>query len=376
LIDKAGVRGYYRKTDQAIDYGRKIVMSGAQLQSIQEIKKLTAGSQFKAIFVATSLFQKTDKNGKPYYEISVSDSTGSIEAKIWSDAAWFDRSDAEDADAKAQARKLPDEMIKNIAGSTLGVEGKIAEYRGQLQFNFNKLTLLNQEKFPPARYLPRSPIPVEDLTSRFKALADSCRPEISAFLRAAFSGEIWRKFRDWPAAVSHHHAYSNGLIEHTVSVTECARSMAESLARSGYKIDLDIVVAGGLLHDIGKIDAYKFGAIPEMTLEGAVLDHVAIGYAKFMELAAREGLNKDVALQIAHILLSHHGQREFGSPVVPATPEAIVVASADELDFRVFCWNESIKDLTPDQPISQWHNGTSRRFWNRSFSEDAQDSVR
>lgn len=339
-------------------------MPGTQLQNIQEIKKLAAGTQFKAIFVATSLFQKSDKNGKSYYEISVSDSTGSIDAKIWSDAAWFDRS-AQDTEPSVPAKKLAEDMIRNIAGNTLGVEGKIAEYRGQLQFNFNKLTLLNQDKFPPAQYLPRSPIPIDDLTSRFETLVASCRPEIKVFLRAVFSGEVWRKFRDWPAAVSHHHAYSNGLIEHTLSVTDCARSMAESLNRSGYKIDVDVVVAGGLLHDIGKLDSYKMGSIPEITLEGAVIDHVAIGYARFMEFAGREKLEPDLTLQLAHILLSHHGQREFGSPVVPATPEAIIVSSADELDFRVFCWNDSVKDLTPEQPISQWHNGTARRFWNR-----------
>lgn len=70
-------------------------------------------------------------------------------------------------------------------------------------------------------------------------------------------------------------------------------------------------------------------------------------------------------MHLGHILLSHHGQREFGSPVVPATPEAMIVSSADELDFRMFCWNDSVKNLTDDQPISAWNNSTQRRFWKR-----------
>lgn len=338
------------------------------LKNSQEIRKLTPGSSFKAIFVITSLFQKNDKNGKPYCEMTVTDQSGSLEAKIWSDASWFDRSDP-NMEPSAPARKLSEEKLKAVTGCTVGVDGKTTEFRGQTQFNFNKITLLDQEKYPASQYLPRSPIPLEDLVARYEELVSSCRPEVRALIRAVYEGETWKKFRDWPAAVTHHHAYANGLLEHTLSVTDCARSMAESLRKSGYQIDVDIVTAGGLLHDLGKLESYRMGAIPEITLEGAVLDHIAIGYSMFMDIAEKTEVDKSIKLQIAHILLSHHGQREFGSPVVPATPEAMVVSAADELDFRVYCWNDSVKDLTDDQPISQWHAATARRFWNRQGSQ-------
>jgi len=335
----------------------------SQLLNIAEIKKLAAGEQFKAIFVMTSLFQKTDKNGKGYYEASVSDATGTLDAKIWSDASWFDRS--ENSDPAAAAKKLSDEKMKALVGCSMGIDGKTAEYRGQLQFNFNKLTLLDQEKFSPSQYLPRSPLPQAEMEERYEALVSGCRKELADFLRKVYSGETWREFRDWPAAVNHHHAYANGLLEHTLSVTDCAKSMAESLKRSGYDIDVDLVVTGALLHDLGKIDSYKINSIPEMTLEGAVLDHVALGYSRFMELAEQYELAPELKLQLAHIILSHHGQREYGSPVIPATPEAMIVSSADELDFRMFCWKDAVKDLTDDQPISQWNFSAQRRFWKR-----------
>ena len=335
----------------------------SQLLNIAEIKKLAAGEQFKAIFVMTSLFQKTDKNGKGYYEASVSDATGTLDAKIWSDASWFDRS--ENSDPAAAAKKLSEEKMKALVGCSMGIDGKTAEYRGQLQFNFNKLTLLDQEKFSPSQYLPRSPLPQAEMEERYEALVSGCRKELADFLRKVYSGETWREFRDWPAAVNHHHAYANGLLEHTLSVTDCAKSMAESLKRSGYDIDVDLVVTGSLLHDLGKIDSYKINSIPEMTLEGAVLDHVALGYSRFMELAEQYELAPELKLQLAHIILSHHGQREYGSPVIPATPEAMIVSSADELDFRMFCWKDAVKDLTDDQPISQWNFSAQRRFWKR-----------
>ncbi|MDD4160523.1 MAG: HDIG domain-containing protein, partial [Synergistaceae bacterium] len=222
------------------------------LKNSQEIRRMLPGSSFKAIFVVSSLFQKNDKNGKPYYEIIVTDSFGTLEAKIWSDASWFDRSDP-DMEASSPAQRLADEKLKTAAGCTVGVDGKTTEFRGQTQLNFNKITLLDQDKFPPSQYLPRSPIPMEDLVKRYEELVSSCRPEVADFIRYVYDGETWKQFRDWPAAVSHHHAYANGLLEHTLSVTDCARSMAESLRISGYDIDVDIVVAGGLLHDLGKL---------------------------------------------------------------------------------------------------------------------------
>lgn len=336
----------------------------SSLQCIQELKKLEPGVAFKSIFVVTSLFQKNDKNGKPYYEISVLDPTGTIDAKIWSDASWFDRS-GESEDISLPAQKLSEDKMKELVGKTMGIDGKTAEFRGQLQFNFNKLTLLNQDSFPAAQYLTRSPIPVEEMEARYEALVSSCRPGIADFLKSVFSGDLWKKFRDWPAAVSHHHAYANGLLEHTLSVTDAAKSLAESMRRSGYDVDVDVVVAGGLLHDIGKLDSYKMTSIPEMTVAGAVLDHVAQGYLRFMELAEQYGLDEKLKLHLAHILLSHHGLREYGSPIVPATPEAMIVSAADELDFRMFCWADSVKDLTDSQPISQWNNSVARRFWKR-----------
>ncbi len=337
-------------------------MTANLLLNSQEVRKLPAGSLFKAIFVVSALSQKSDKNGKPYYDVTVSDSFGSIEAKVWSDAQWLDKSEAEPQSADD---RLPVEKILQLAGKTVCINGKVAEYRGQLQFNFNKLTLLSQEKYPPAGYLPRSPIPIEELTGRFETLVKGCGGEAGDFLRKVFTGELWSRFRDWPAAVSHHHAYANGLLEHTLSVAECAKSMAESMRSAGYDIDIDIVVAGALLHDIGKLDSYRMISVPEMTVEGALLDHVAQGYMRFNELAAQYGLTEKTRMHLGHILLSHHGQREFGSPVVPATPEAMIVSSADELDFRMFCWNDSVKNLTDDQPISAWNNSTQRRFWKR-----------
>ena len=257
-------------------------MTANTLLNSQEVRKLPAGALFKAIFVISYISQKSDKNGKPYYDVTATDGLGTVEAKVWSDAQWLDKSEAS---PQSDDDKLPPERIVQLTGRTVGVNGKVAEYRGLLQFNFNKITLLNQEKYPPAGYLPHSPIPVGELAARFEALVGECQGEAGKFLRFVFGGDRWTRFRDWPAAVSHHHAYANGLLEHTVSVAACAKAMAESMAASGYDVDKEIVIAGALLHDIGKLESYRMAPVPEITVEGALLDHVAQGYLRFSELA-------------------------------------------------------------------------------------------
>lgn len=327
-----------------------------------EIRKLPAGSAFKAFFVVSSILQKSDKNGKAYYDVTAADSHGSIEAKVWSDAQWLDKSNEQPLSADD---RLPPEKITALAGKTIGVNGKVSDFRGQPQYSFGKITLLNQEKFPPSAYLPHSPIPMDVLTARLTSLTEGCGGAPGDFIRKVFTGDFLQKFREWPAAVSHHHAYASGLLEHTVSVAACARSMAREMISSGYDVDTDIVVAGALLHDIGKLDSYGMTTVPNMTVAGALLDHVAQGYMRFCGLAEKYPLDEKTKMHLGHIILSHHGMREYGSPVVPATPEALIVSAADELDFKIFCWKDSVKSLTDEQPVSPWNSSAQRRFWKK-----------
>ncbi len=298
----------------------------------------------------------------------VSDQHGTLSAKVWADAGWWDRSTPE---LEVKPDILTESAIEAIKGKTVGVTGKVSDYRGQLQYSFSAISFLNQEKFSPTQYIPHSEIPLPVLTQRLEDIIGSCRQEVQNFLRFVFSGETGREFRDAPAAVSNHHAYAHGLLEHTLTVAESAKAMA-TMYRDVYPLlDIDIVVAGALLHDLGKIDSYNMSPVPEITLPGAVLDHIALGYARFERLAGEAKLDRMLRLQIGHIMLSHHGQKEFGSPVLPATQEALIVAAADELDFRLFCWKDAVKDMLPGQEISAFHFAAQRRFWRVQPSEEA-----
>ena len=335
------------------------------LLTAQEVKKQPVGNSFKGIFVVKSISKKSDKNGKNYWEISVSDTTGQLDAKVWSDAGWQDRS-------STPPMPLAIEEIPSLRGKTLGINGKVSDFKGQSQFSFTSLSLLNQEKYPPASYIPGSPIALDVLLKQYEEMLRECSPEMAAFLKHVYGEKRWELFRDWPAAVSHHHAYAHGLLEHSLSVASLALAMGKNYGNPGVKLDMDIIIGGALLHDLGKLQSYEMNPIPDVTLIGAVHDHVAIGYAAFMKIAAEYGLASATRDHLAHIILSHHGQKEYGSPVLPATPEAVIVSYADGLDFHLFCWKDAVKDLAPDQPISAFHYGAQRRFWNRADAEGAE----
>ncbi|MDR2780766.1 MAG: HD domain-containing protein, partial [Synergistaceae bacterium] len=284
----------------------------AKLFRTSEVRALAAGETFKGIYVVNGILKKTDKNGRTYREMTVSDESGVLNAKIWADAGWWDRSDAE---LENRPALLSDDRINGLKGQVVGITGKTADFRGQVQYNFNAISLLDQEKFPASKFMARSDVPFAILESRLNDLIEECGGEIRDFLKFVFDGPGGKFFREAPAAVMNHHAYAHGLLEHSVTVTEAARSLSVSYKKIYPSIDVSIVIAGALLHDWGKITSYSMAPVPEITLRGAVLDHIALGYAEFTRLSEEAGLSSDISTQIGHILLSHHGQKEFGSPV-------------------------------------------------------------
>lgn len=326
-----------------------------------EIKNLTPGATFKGVFAVQKIARRNDRNGRPYWDIQLMDREGTLEGKVWNDSTWWDlRDESNRHKIEAEARSDMD----RLEGMTLGLQGKVAQYNGKSQYNFTGLYLLDQISNPPHEFVQRSPIPLEELQARFGSLLEMTDDPVRPFLDSVFSGERLDLFLVAPAAISHHHAYVHGLLEHTVAVAECALALAEVHIARGVAVDRSVVVAGALLHDLGKVEAYSLNPTPDMTVEGVFIDHIALGYATFSRLADELGLPADHKAVLGHIILSHHGQKEFGSPVLPASAEALIVAAADELDFKVFCWEDSVRLLPEGETVTDFNRSTQRRFWN------------
>ncbi|MDR3163999.1 MAG: phosphohydrolase, partial [Synergistaceae bacterium] len=190
-----------------------------KLLKTSDARALSAGESYKGIYIVSGIQRKTDKNGKTFWDISVSDERGTLNAKVWSDAGWVDRSNP---DPESKPGLLSESDIASLRGRVVGVNGKTVDFRGQVQHNFNTITLLDEEKFPPSNYVTHSEIPLDILDSKFSDLIGKCSPEIRDFLRFVFDGPRLKAFREAPAAVTNHHAYASGLLEHSISVTEAA----------------------------------------------------------------------------------------------------------------------------------------------------------
>ena len=126
---------------------------------------------------------------------------------------------------------------------------------------------------------------------------------------------------------------------------------------------MNIVLAGALLHDIGKLESYTITTTPKNTVKGNVMEHIILGSNMFLKFAESEKLDENITNAIAHIIVSHHGLREFGSPVLPATPEAMIVSAADDLDFKLNYWKTQIEALGSQSEFTDYLNFVDRRLW-------------
>ena len=330
------------------------------------MKKLPKDSAFYVLGVVSRFIQRRDKNDNPFWDITIMDGEGQIEGKIWGNSEWWDIR----KDVKYKLDPVADENIKKLEGQTIGLQGKIVEFRDQNQCNFNAVYYVDQEKYPPHSFVRRSPVPLDKMETAFRELIDLCNEPVKGFLEYLFlEKNNWKNYATWPAAVSLHHAYVSGLLEHSLTVTRSALGIAQSYLAdeatlsNGLTVDRDIVIAGSLLHDLGKLEAYRLSPAPEVTVEGNVIDHIVMGYHRFMTLVEEYDLNRSYALAIGHILVSHHGSKEFGSPALPATPEALIVSVADELDFKLYCWKEQTTQLEGEKEITDYIPSVQRRFW-------------
>jgi len=261
---------------------------------------------------------RQDRNNRDFLDLELKDSSGSIVGKAWSDSA-------------ALASEFE-------AHQFVAFRGQVKRYRDQLQLNVVECRQATDEDrrfgFDEADLVPSTHEDIDDLWSRLTAIytgAGIQRPVLRRLGAETLDG-LEDRLREHPAAKAIHHAYRGGLLEHTVSMAELAVRICEHYPR----IDRDLVLIGVLFHDLGKLQ--ELGAMPanDYTLEGRLVGHVVIGRDLLRErCAAIAGFPDDLRLRLEHLVLSHQGRLEFGSPVAPMTPEAFVLHSIDDLDSKL-----------------------------------------
>ena len=281
-----------------------------------------------------------NKNGKEYCSIKLQDATGSIDGKIWSLHSGISAFEVDDI---------------------VEVEGEVLLYQDNLQLNITKLKKSEETEYDLKAFVPHTSKDVEVLeTELFTLIEALSHPEIKKLLEAVFYDEaIYKEFLIHSAAKSVHHAYLSGLLEHSLTVAKLSQTMADLYEG----VNKDLVIAGALLHDIGKL--YELAAFPknDYSDEGQLLGHIVMGAELVHDKAKEiEGFPKEIEMLIKHIILSHHGEYEYASPKRPKCIEAMIVHLADYSDAKLKMLEEMLHGNQGEEPYVGFNKILSRNI--------------
>jgi 3'-5' exoribonuclease len=305
-------------------------------------------------FVVVSKQAKPKKSGDLYLALTLADRTGHMEAKMWDNVA-------DHINCFEQ-----DDFIK--------VRGLVNKFNGRFQITLHKVRSLQDSEVEFDDYLPRSS---KDVTALWRTLgefvAGMSDPHLKSLLRAFIDDpQIEHAYKNAPAAKSLHHAFIGGLLEHVVSLFQLC-----DLACRNYPgmIDRDLLLAGAFLHDIGKIHELTFARSFTYSTRGQLLGHMIIELEMLQDkLAQLPGFPEKYKTLIEHMIISHHGKYEFGSPKMPMFPEALMLHYLDDLDSKM----ESMRAHFEREPGSDWtsYNASLERplLNTRKYLESSQDA--
>ncbi len=278
------------------------------------VKDIKPGEPIESSFLVVRKDTGISRSGSPYLILKLKDRTGEVDARVWNDAERFSE------------RFERDDVVL--------VRGQTVPYQGGIQINVMDIKRLAEEEFSIADYLPSARLKPQEMIRELDAIIDGIKDRhIKRLLKSIFEDQgIREKFMVAPAARSYHHPYVGGLLEHVLSL--CRLS---GLVASHYEtINRDLLIAGAILHDIGKIQEISCTGSFEYTDEGRLLGHIMMGVelvdSKIKEI---EGFPHELAMLLKHMILSHHGHLEFGSPKRPKTLEAMVLFYLDDMDAKV-----------------------------------------
>ncbi|MFO8048723.1 MAG: HD domain-containing protein [Desulfosudaceae bacterium] len=305
---------------------------------------LAAGDTVDDIFVLASKSSAQKKDGNRFLRLALTDRTGSIPAVVWDKVEEADRAGA------------PGDFVR--------ASGDISEYRGALQFTVKALAGVDRADVDPADFLPRSDQDINAMFRRLLRLTEEIQsPHLKALLNLFWNDDdfVEDRFKKAPAAKLMHHAYLGGLVEHTLAVTELALAVGRQYEG---RLDRDMLVAGAILHDIGKTREFEYDARIEYTDEGRLLNHLVTGILMVEEKISRlPDFPEETALRLKHLIASHHGSREFGSPEPPKTLEALILNHIDEIDAKIVGVEAFMASHTAGERWTSFHRPMERFFY-------------
>ena len=325
--------------------------------TIQALKQLDNGSTFTTIVVIRKIFRKMSKVGNPFLQVEAGDAVDSFNFNCFegSDAYLFFQKPSLKCPQIVKINGVIDFYAEKLSPRIKTIE----EVTGELYETWlEKLVEKPDESF-------------ESLKSDLETLIQKIQnPELQATVRQVFK-DLGSGFYESVAAVSMHHAYVHGLLEHTVHVAKVADHMLALYP----EVNADLTIAGALLHDVGKVLEYQYTTqegISRTTI-GVLQGHVVLGYRLVRSAALRQKLHPVWLERLEHIVLSHQGEPEWGAAIYPATPEAILVGLSDNLDAKMAMVHHQLKKALPNQVFSDFVAGLNSKVLTQSVPEPSKD---
>lgn len=286
--------------------------------------------------------------GGDFMILTLQDASGQITGKVLDEAARF--------------------TPEFDAGEFVRLEGRTGLYQGALQIVVSHIRRVSpdqdrQQGFREEDCLLSAPRPIEEMWRELVAHIAAVQDSHLRVLLHRIVADHEAALREWPAALTVHHAYRSGFLEHIVRMADVGRYLARA-----YDANEDLVLAGVVLHDIGKLQelAYESGTTA-YTHEGNLIGHIGLGLILVRETAQSvAGFPSDLRTQLEHLVLSHHGSKEHGSPVEPKTIEAFILAAVDDLDAKLNQVQRAIREDATDDDFTAWHRRLGRVLYKRS----------
>lgn len=302
-----------------------------------------------AMFLVASKNQGVTKGGSSYLTLKLLDRSGEIEARVW-----------ERADDLARG------FDKN---DFVRVRGQATLFQGKVQIRVQDVSRVDESKVAAEDFLPKSANDPETMLAELQTILRGIKnPYLLALAEACFADEtLMNLLKQAPGAKTIHHPYLSGLLEHTLSLLKLILKVVENYRG----VDVDLLLIGGFLHDIGKVYEFSFDRAFDYTDAGQLLGHLVME----VELVTKKidtipEFPAELALLVKHMLVSHHGAYEFGSPKLPQTLEAVILHSLDDLDGKI----QAIQNMPEKEAGSKWtafHRAYGRSFYRKAPDENA-----
>ena len=298
----------------------------------KRICDMAVGDQVEGFYVLKTAQGRTSNNGRPFLAAVVSDRTGSIDAKAWDYAGPISAADE---------------------GQVLKIRGTVTEFRGALQLNMERLRRTEpRDSVDKSALVATAPVDGEKAWAEVERLVESIAdPDYRSVCRRLLE-EKGEALRTIPAAKSVHHSFLGGLLMHTWTMLRAADFLAGLYPET---VDRSLLLAGTLLHDLSKAEEFSFsplGLVTEYSLKGQLLGHLVMGAQEAARAAEELAIPEEKAVLLQHMILSHHGQPEFGAVVVPMCAESELLSLIDTMDSRMEIYRETLAE-TPEGTFSK-----------------------